>query len=444
MRWIFLDNSCWSLTSCNNFQLRADGGTNTQLQFLHEKAGEATQQGKLVFVVMHIPTQDPRDQSHTDDTAKNHVMGKGLSPRSTDNAQFEQVAAAGGVDAVFVGHIKGQFLYRGNGDIPYYIDGGAGGELYTTGPVGTDHGYWHGFRLVRVDGEQITTDTVPIFVDDGITIEGPEEVALGTVASFAGFGKQPVFKDTAKVPRLELRDPDPRPKAATRQLLGVLIWVVPLALTGLFVLLASRLRLLQRGPRVALGATLGFVVVSGAGAGGAAIAQQAIATDTPKAALPTPARIWTTANAKVLAPVAAEHDDARRNSATQTVSGQFRARCPGRTYLSLTSGWEESTRAVTVPSKAGKLLRSLSYGTRSIRRGGRAYVATVRPAQRVIVSARVKRGKQVVGTLTNRCTAQPQRLLLDTRGMKRGRYTVSVQLRSDRKPQYRRFSIRVR
>ena len=77
------------------------------------------------------------------------------------------------MDGVFVGHIKGQFLYRGRGNVPYYIDGGAGGELYTEGPVGADHGYWHGFRLVRVANGRVTTDTVPIFVKNGIRLEGP-------------------------------------------------------------------------------------------------------------------------------------------------------------------------------------------------------------------------------------------------------------------------------
>ena len=57
-------------------------------------------------------------------------MGKGASP---DNQRFEVEAESLGIDGVFLGHIKGQFLYRGNGDIPYYIDGGAGGELYSSG-----------------------------------------------------------------------------------------------------------------------------------------------------------------------------------------------------------------------------------------------------------------------------------------------------------------------
>jgi hypothetical protein len=105
-RWIFLDNSCWSLTGCDPFQARADGGTGSQLAFLREKAQQATDAGRTVFVVMHIPTKDPRDQSYTDLTARNHVMGKGVT---TDNGEFESIAAATGVDAVVVGHIKGQF-----------------------------------------------------------------------------------------------------------------------------------------------------------------------------------------------------------------------------------------------------------------------------------------------------------------------------------------------
>ena len=71
--------------------------------------------GKVVFVVMHMPTQDPGDQSYRDTIARMHTMGKGASP---DNGTFESIAAQTGVDGVFVGHIKGQFLYRGRGRRP--------------------------------------------------------------------------------------------------------------------------------------------------------------------------------------------------------------------------------------------------------------------------------------------------------------------------------------
>ena len=87
------------------------------------------------FAVMHMPTRDPRDQSYIDPTTFNHIQGKGTNPsQAPDNGKLEDVARRSGLDGLFFGHIKGQFLYTGPGGIPYYIDGGAGGELYTEGP----------------------------------------------------------------------------------------------------------------------------------------------------------------------------------------------------------------------------------------------------------------------------------------------------------------------
>ena len=136
---------------------------------------------------MHMPTRDPRDQSYIDPTTFNHVMGKGISPTGApDNIRFEEAAEQAGVDGVLLGHIKGQFLYEGRGKVPYFIDGGAGGELYTDGPVGTDHGYWHGFRLLRTSGGRLTTDTVPIFVKDGIRLDGPGYLVRGAERPLRG------------------------------------------------------------------------------------------------------------------------------------------------------------------------------------------------------------------------------------------------------------------
>lgn len=189
VRWVFIDNSCWTIEECDLFQNPSaqNSAGEPQLDWLRDVAGEARRARRLVFVVMHMPTRDPGDQSYRDPIAMNHVMGKGAA--TDDNEKFEQVAEEAGVDAVFVGHIKGQFLYRGSGGVPYYIDGGAGGELYTTGPVGVDHGFWHGYRLVRVDGSRITTDAVPIFVRGGITIRGPGQLAAGSLARFEAFGR---------------------------------------------------------------------------------------------------------------------------------------------------------------------------------------------------------------------------------------------------------------
>ena len=66
----------------------------------------------------------------------------------------------------------------------------------------------------------MTTDTVPIFVKDGIRLEGPGTLNPGRQGQFEAFGRQPVFKDPAKVPNLELRDPDPRPPASSSGLGG--------------------------------------------------------------------------------------------------------------------------------------------------------------------------------------------------------------------------------
>ncbi len=399
VRWIFLDNSCWSLTSCDPFQIPADGSGASQLEFLRAQAAEATAAERTVFVVMHMPTQDPRDQSYTDFTARNHVMGKGAS---TDNVVFEQVAAENGVDGVFVGHIKGQFSYRGKGGVPYFIDGGAGGELYTTGPVGTDHGYWHGFRLVRVADGKVTTDTVPIFVDDGITVRGPATVAPGATGTFSATGRQPVFNDSARVDALELREPAPVPPRA-------------------------------------------FTTLGSSQATALARAQEATPTTTPREDLPMPAHVWTTRNPRVLAPVAVNGDDPRRVRATQTTGGTFRAACPGRTTIDVTSGWETSGMAVTVPSAEGAVVRRITRGARTVRRGRAVQVAGVRLAQPAVVRVRVRQGGRLVRTLVHECAStKPLSVRWSGVGARAGVATVLVTVFSDRRAQTRRFVVRVR
>jgi len=445
VRWIFLDNSCWSLTNCDPFQARADGGSGSQLEFLRAKAREATDAGKVVFVVMHMPTQDPRDQSYTDTTAMNHVMGKGVT---TDNANFEQIAQETGVDGVFVGHIKGQFLYKGQGGVPYFIDGGAGGELYTTGPIGTDHGYWHGYRLLRVDGTTVSTDTVPIFVENGITLSGPDTVARDEAGTFEAFGRQPVFNDPAKVEHLELRDPAPIPRSSGRLLDGwwapIIIYGGPMLLLGLFLAVVSRLRLLERRPRLALATTVGFVAASGFGA--AAVAQEDSPTSTPRESLPTPARVFTSDNPRVLAPIADPKDDPRRDPARQTVYGKFLGRCPGRTRVSVTSGWERTTKVVTVPSRSGALARSVTrLAPRAVRRGRAARVSRVVPAQPLVVRIRVRRGGRTVAVLAHRCTGRAVTARwTPKRTAPRGRYTVETAVFSDRKPLMHRATVTLR
>jgi hypothetical protein len=452
VRWVFIDNSCWTIEECDPFQAPSaqNAARRPQLEWLSDVADAARRAGRLAFVVMHMPTQDPGDQDYRDTIAFNHVMGKGVT--TDDNAKFEQVAEAGGVDGVFLGHIKGQFLYRGGGNIPYYIDGGAGGELYTQGPVGTDHGYWHGYRLIRVSGGRFRTDSVPIFVHGGISVVGPSRLARGGVARFEAFGRQPVFNDPAKVPSLELRDPDPVPKQSSSLLSGMSGGAWLLAPFAAF-LLAGLATLHDRVPRArpAL-AGAGVVVVASAGLGAVAVAQRSEPTSTKKENLPNPARIWTSSDRFVLAPIASSSEDSRRNPRTQTHDGAFRGRCPGRARLTITSGFEERSHAVTVASARGRIVRSVRIRRRSLVAGRRRRVARVRLRQPAQVLVRVRRRGRTLRTLRRGCF--PGRRLsffwdgrLRRRGKLRrvrGGFRIDVTVRSDRRTLRRSRRVLVR
>ena len=445
VRWIFIDNSCWGIADCDPVQnppFPDSDGNNGQFEWLEQKAKEAGAAGKLVFVVMHLPTRDPRDQSYIDTTSFNHVMGKGLNPyQAPDNARFEEVAERAGVDGVFLGHIKGVWTYEGRGGIPYYIDGGVGGELYTDGPVGVDHGYWHGFRLVRVDGGRIETDAVPIFVPNGISIKGPDSLAAGQTADFSATGNQP-FKISRKV-ELELRDPDPVPRAAEGSLAGLGEFLKDggylLLPAGLLALLGFLLRLESTRRRFA-GAVPAIAVLA---VSGVALAQQSEPTSTPRESLPNPARIWTSANPFVLAPVASNSEDPRRDRLTQTQDGSFRAVCPGRARLTITSGYEEAATSVRVPSASGRIVRRITL------RGRRARVRLAQPAEVIV---RVKRGKRTVRQIRRACVRRSLRARWDgrvsrggrLRKAKAGRYRLQVLVRSDRKAVKRSRTVRVR
>lgn len=458
VRWVFIDNSCFVIDECDLFQLPSaqTRGGEGQFTFLERVGREAGARGKRVFVVMHMPTRDPGDQSYRELTAFNHVMGKGAT--TDDNEKFERVARAAGVDGVFVGHIKGQFLYRGEGGVPYYIDGGAGGELYTDGPVGTDHGYWHGFRLIRVANGRITTDTVPIFTKNGIRLEGPPVLRPDRQAQFEAFGHQPVFKDPAKVPNLELRDPDPVRPASGAGMGGFVRgggWIfVPVLLLVLGGMAMNGTLPQPRRRALVLGcAAAGAAVVSVAGA---SLAQQSEPTTTPRESLPTPARIFTSSNPQVIAPVAAKGDDPRRNAHTQTEDGLFEARCPGRAQVGITSGFETTSKSVLVPSKAGRIARRVrAVKAKGLRPRVRRTVARIRLSQPARVLVRVRRRGKTVRVLRDACLKQGSkrlRVAWDARARRRGklravkpgRYRIQVYVRSDRKTIARGATVRVR
>lgn len=480
VRWIFLDNSCWGIRDCDSTQSPGfpdAQGNNSQFEFFERNASEASAAGKTVFTVMHMPTRDPRDQSYIDPTTFQHVMGKNnaAAPGTPDNQLFEEVAQRSGVDGVFLGHIKGQFVYRGQGGVPYYVDGGAGGELYTEGPVGTDHGYWHGFRLLRVDGGRVTTDTVPIFVPDGIRLDGSETVKSGERARYIGFGRQPVFNDPAKVEMLELRDPDPQRPVDDGGALGT--GVVGTFVRGGGWVLAPILLLLLGG--VAMNATGGAAarrprarrrlrprVVVGACAGAGAlvigtatmsIAQQEAPTTTPLDSLPSPARIYQTSDPQIIAPVASGDDDPRRDARTQTEDGLFKGACPGSARVSVTSGFETTSVPVSVrsPKRVTKIVRRARVlPARGLRAGRRRAVARVVLGQRARVRVVVRRNGKTLATLRDDCLAPGSRALRVAwggrvrragrlRSVRPGRVQVRVLVRSDRKPVRRSGFVRV-
>ena len=141
VRWIFIDNSCWGIVDCDDLQnprsptpraTRASSSTSSSTR------REAARKGMAVFAVMHMPTRDPRDQSYTDtDRASTTSMGKGEPSRRPTTASFERGRATRpGSTASSSATSRASSSTRAQGGVPYYIDGGAGGELYTDGPVG--------------------------------------------------------------------------------------------------------------------------------------------------------------------------------------------------------------------------------------------------------------------------------------------------------------------
>jgi hypothetical protein len=441
VRFVFIDNSCYGIVNCDPLQNPPDDRGRSQYQFLRDSAAEAKAQGRLVFVVMHMPTRDPRDQSESYVTSRNHVMGKGGSP---DNQTFEQEAEALKVDGVLLGHIKGQFQYLGRGDIPYYIDGGAGGELYTTGPLGVDHGYWYGFRLLRVDGRSVTTDVVPVIAPGGIAVEGPTVLERPSgIVRYQAFARQPATASKrAVVKALELRGPDPVPVSGSGGVPGWIVWLAPLLLVPVLALTAG---LQERAPRRRLARTAAVAGLGLLATAGLAGAQRSDPTSTPKEALPNPARIFTTGDPRILAPSASATDDPRRDTRTQTADGAFVPGCPGHTRVTVTSGWEQGFTAVRVKSNPGRILRRFDRRASLLTRGRTARVAAVRLEQAAIVEAVVRRGGRTVARLGGACLGRGAHAVRwrPGRGLKAGAYRLEVRVRSDRPTMVRRAPLRV-
>ena len=192
VRVIVLDNSMHSLTNSDTDQYPAVGPGQqdaAQLAFLQRVAAEAQEKELLTWVVMHQPTRDPRDITNAHPSSYNHVMGKGTSP---DNALFEAIASATGVDGVFLGHIQGNAVYQ-VGDVDYFIDGGGGGSPYAMHSVGTDTGYYYGFRIMRMTPGSFEPGVRSYFVPlvERVSIEAPRGAKVGDEVALSATAAQP-------------------------------------------------------------------------------------------------------------------------------------------------------------------------------------------------------------------------------------------------------------
>ena len=291
VRLIVLDNSQHGLTQSDVDQYPAVGpGADdaSQFAFLQRTAQSAQDEGLLSFVVMHQPTQDPRDPSNVHAVSVNHTMGKGLNP---DNQIFDLLASQTGVDAVLLGHIQGNALYSFQ-DVDYFIDGGGGGSPYSAGQVGTDTGYYYGFRVLRIyrDGGEWAFRTYFIPLVDEIEIDGASSVKVGEQLTLNATAIQPFDPDL-----------EPRLGGAPNEPIHVEL----------------------RPP-----------------------------TDGPfRAAVPELAYMWTTSNPKVLAPVSSDLDpsgDPTFDPETMSVAGTFEALKPGVARITIMTGTHAETIVVRV------------------------------------------------------------------------------------------------
>ena len=139
----------------------------------------------------------------------------------------------------------------------------------------------------------------------------------------------------------------------------------------------------------------------------------------------------------MLSPVASKDDDPRRDRASQTDGGAFKATCPGRARIQITSGWEAQRKRVTSKSAPGKIVRRIKAGRTS----------RVKLAQPAEVKVRVKRRGRTIATLADECVARKLKVRWNGRDRKgrarHGRFRVRVAVKSDRKPVVRRKRIRI-
>jgi hypothetical protein len=308
VRLIVLDNSCHSFTTCDAFTLEEQAclaagqvacprigqqppvGPGyehvSQLAFLAEAAAEATAAGKLVFVMMHQPSRDPRFPLNVDPISVNHTMNKGATD---DNAALEAIAVATGVDGLLFGHIKGNNIYDALG-VPAYIDGGGGGRPYALDTWTVDFGAYYGYRLFRIDGAAIEgTWLVPILKSIAITSNG---APVGSITAPVGT-------------TIDLDAIGESPRCTTTQFSACSNQNIPVEL---------------RPPAP----PAGF-----------------------ETSVPAPAYVWHTSDPSILAPLGTR-DEAGFDAATMSAEGSFTATSPGTVIVTVAAGWTTRTVTVTV------------------------------------------------------------------------------------------------
>ncbi len=136
------------------------------------------------FVFMHIPLFDPRPGG-------DHCF---LDP--VQAAQLHRMFSASQVLAVFSGHVH-MFAKQVVDGVTYVTTGGGGGLLYAR----PEQGGFHHFVMVRVDGDAVQVEAVPIearIEEPKIAVRGPKgqlQLALGDLAAMAGREVRTAFEN---------------------------------------------------------------------------------------------------------------------------------------------------------------------------------------------------------------------------------------------------------
>ena len=123
VRWVFIDNSCWCdhrsaiRSSIRRARTRAAARPSSTSSRRVGSAGVGRRQAR-VRRHAHADARPAATSSTANRPRSQHTMGKAAGGVLDNNACSSRRRADAGVDGVFLGHIKGQFLYTGAGRDP--------------------------------------------------------------------------------------------------------------------------------------------------------------------------------------------------------------------------------------------------------------------------------------------------------------------------------------